>query len=250
MNITGKRVQHISSLLYRLPGLRVNPQSEFWSHQYLRHTQRRLEHLALLGLPLADRTVLEVGAGIGDHTSFFIDRGCQVITTDGRPENVELLRKRYPGLDVRLLDLNRIGPDFREIAEVVYCYGTLYHLERPAEALEFLGRCCHSLLLLETCVSFGNEETLNPCKELASNPSQSVSGIGCRPTRAWVYAQLKRHFSYVYLPITQPWHEEFPLDWTFPPDSKRLTRAIFVASTEPINNSLLSEQIPAKQGRY
>ena len=48
--------------------------AEFHTDHYLRHNQRLLEHLATLGLPIAGRTVLEVGAGIGDLTSFFLDR--------------------------------------------------------------------------------------------------------------------------------------------------------------------------------
>jgi len=60
----------------------------------------------------AQRDAGEVGAGIGDHTSFFLDRGCSVITTEGRPENLELLRQRYPQLDVRLLDLDNPEPTF------------------------------------------------------------------------------------------------------------------------------------------
>ena len=38
------------------------------SENYLRINGRRLEHLASLGLPLDGRTVLEVGAGLGDLT--------------------------------------------------------------------------------------------------------------------------------------------------------------------------------------
>ena len=58
----------------------------FRSDHYQRHNRRRQEHLATLELPIAGRSVLEVGAGIGDHTAFFTDRGCRVTATDGRPE--------------------------------------------------------------------------------------------------------------------------------------------------------------------
>src|SRR5438132_1133035 len=81
-----------------------------------------------LGLDIAGRTVLEVGAGIGDHTSFFLDRGCPVVATDVRPENLAILRRRYAGVDVRHLDLDAPDTAFRPHVEIVYCYGTLYHL--------------------------------------------------------------------------------------------------------------------------
>ena len=61
-------------------------ESAFRNFQYLRMNARRLEHLASLGLPIAGREVLEVGAGIGDLTSFFLDRGCSVTAIEPRPE--------------------------------------------------------------------------------------------------------------------------------------------------------------------
>src|SRR5258706_7389962 len=57
----------------------------FRSLGYLRHNQRRQEHLASLGLELADRSVLELGAGVGDHTTFFLDLGCTVTAVEPRP---------------------------------------------------------------------------------------------------------------------------------------------------------------------
>jgi len=228
----------------------IDPIWEFGSDHYTRHNQRRLEHLATLDLPLAGRSVIEVGAGIGDHTSFFLDRGCSIVASDGRPENVELLRGRHPSISVRQLDLDDPDPGFRESAEVVYCYGTLYHLQRPAEALVFLADRCTSLMLVETCVSFGDDERLVLVDEDVSNPSQALLGIGCRPTRLWVHRRLAELFPHVYMPRTQPWHEEFPVDWTTPPtDPDQLVRAIYLASRAPLQNRLLTEEIPQRQER-
>jgi SAM-dependent methyltransferase len=223
------------------------PVAAFHSDEYLRHNARRLEHLATLGLSLAGRSVLEVGAGIGDHTSFFVDRGCRVTSSDGRPENVRLLAKRYPELHVRRLDLDAPDPAFGERFDVVYAYGTLYHLRRPAEALEYLAAHCDSLLLLETCVTPGDEERLVLVDEPEHNPSQATSGTGCRPTRPWVHRRLSELFPFVYMPLTQPSHPEFPLDWAAEPADGTLTRAIFVASREQLENPLLSEAIPERQ---
>jgi FkbM family methyltransferase len=227
-----------------------SPIQEFQSFHYQRHNQRRQEHLASLGLNLAGATVLEVGAGIGDHTSFFLDRGCQVVITEARLENLELLGRRYSNLEVRHLDLDNPDPTFNQLFDIVYCYGLLYHLKNPVTAIDFMSRCCQKMLLLETCVSFGDEELINPCVERAENPSQAISGQGCRPTRLWVYNQLKQYFEFVYMPITQPNHEEFPLDWNLPPSTNILTRSVYIASREPINNPLLIESIPMKQKRH
>jgi SAM-dependent methyltransferase len=233
-----------------LQGSRVpDPEGEFSSHEYRRHNQRRQEHLASLRLPLPGKTVLEVGAGIGDHTSFFIDRGCDVTTTDGRPENVDLLRRRYPKLDVRLLDLDPPTTDPLSV-DVVYCYGLLYHLSHPEEAIRYLARSAGELLLLETCVSLGLDEAVNLVDEQRTSPSQAVSGTGCRPTRTWIWARLREEFEFVYATATQPWHEQFPLDWNVGPSGGQLTRAVFVAARMPVAGVDLLAELPTVQRRH
>lgn len=226
----------------------VAPRTEFHSDHYLRHNQRRLEHLATLDLPIANRSVLEVGAGIGDHTTFFLDRGCTVTITEGRDANLEVLRRRFSGKRVKRLDLDAPDESFTEVFDVVYCYGLLYHLARPAPAIAYLAARCSDLLLLETCVSPGLEVEQYPEEEAAHRPSQALSGTGCRPTRPWVLNELRRHFDHAYVTRTQPWHEEFPTDWTASP-SGRLTRAVFVAARRPLVSDLLSTEPLQQQER-
>ena len=226
----------------------ATPIESFHSEHYLRHNQRRLEHLASLGLDLVGRSVLEVGAGIGDHTSFFLDRQCQVVCTEGRFDNLEVLQQRFPRLPVQHLDLNQPRPAFEGTFDVVYCYGLLYHLHDPVGAIAFMSDHCQDLLLLETCVSYGNHEAINPCEEPEASPTQSISGQGCRPTRPWVFKQLKQHFPYVYMPVTQPCHEEFWLDWTQePPPEHKYIRAVFIASRRSLDLPLLVQDIPLHQ---
>jgi hypothetical protein len=245
--------KHINSVLGKVAGVnltRVNlPVASFNSWFYLRHTARRLEHLASLGLPLHGKSVLEVGAGIGDHSSFYLDRGCQMLITEARPENLAVLSTRYPGTRVRQLDLENPDQSLKEQFDAIHCYGVLYHLERPAQALEYLAARCRGLFLLETCVSHGSESAVNLCSEVQNDPTQAVSGQGCRPTRPWVVGELKKHFPHVYLPETQPSHPEFPIDWTARSGNASFTRAVFIASRAPLDNPLLKTEIPARQ-RY
>jgi len=229
----------------------VNPVPTFHSDHYMRHNQRRQEHLASLGLDIKNKSVLEVGAGIGDHTSFFVDRGCNVTSTEARPDCVGILRSRFPNLEVGQLDMESPEFDRDRKFEIVYCYGLLYHLSNPHVAIEFMANHCTDMLLLETCVSYGAEEAINPCTEPSESPSQAVSGQGCRPTRSWIFNELKKYFDFVYMPITQPNHEEFPLDWEHFDPTKSYTRSVFVASRQKLSNPLLLlDEMPLQQKRH
>lgn len=162
---------------------------------------------------------------------------------------MEILRSRYPDIETIQLDLETPDLKINQQFDIVYCYGLLYHLQKPTQAIEFMARSCQKMLLLETCVSFGEEQAINLYKEVADFPSQAISSSGCRPTRKWVYNQLKQYFEFVYMPITQPNHEQFPIDWTLS-SSKTLVRSVFIASRQELNNLLLLEDIPLKQQRH
>jgi len=221
----------------------------FFSHYYQRNTRRRLEHLASLNLEIAGASVLEVGAGTGDHTDFFVDRGCRVVTGDARQDNCNILRSRYPDLRVLQLDLDHPPQDLGETFDIVYCYGLLYHLNDPAQALRFLSDCCSNMLLLSTCVAYGDASAVYPAREDATQVLQSISGKGCRPTRRWVFEKLKETFEHVTMPITQPNHVEFPIDWSVS-NSEPLPKTVYIASRTKIENELLTAEIPTKQRRH
>ena len=229
------------------------PIQQFHSEHYHRHNQKRLEHLASLGIDFNGATVLEVGAGIGDHSEFLLTKNCQLTITEARLENLELLRDRFPNYPVLQLDLDEPNLAFDQPFDIIYCYGLLYHLKNPTRAIEFMAQNCRGILLLETCVSPGDEEAINPCSEVTGDPTQSFSGTGCRPTRPWIFQQLKNYFNVVYLPTTQPDHEEFPIDWTIPPSydpAKNLIRSIFIASRTRLENTLFIDYLPMRQLRY
>ncbi|CNJ40904.1 hypothetical protein P516_03068 [Mycobacterium tuberculosis TKK_04_0030] len=134
---------------------------------------------------------------------------------------------------------------------MVYCYGVLYHLSRPAEALAWMCDRAVDLLLLETCVSYSGEDEPFLVSERASSPSQAITGTGCRPSRVWVMNRLREKMPHVYVTATQPRHRQFPLDWRAngPIASTGLARAVFVASRAPLNLPTLVEELPMVQRR-
>lgn len=228
-----------------------SPKSAFQVDSYTRHNARRLEHLTSLALPLAKAHVFEVGAGIGDLTHFFLDRGCTVTCLEPRQSNLSRIRKRYPGVKVIEKDiLSSEGCINKGEFQVVFCYGLLYHVDLPESALRHLSHACSDILLLETCVSFGEDEIVSLVNEPKWNPTQAYSGVGCRPTRRWIFNQLKKLFEYVYIPKTQPNHQEFPLDWNHPEyHTQSLSRAVFVASRTKLHSDQLTDELISQQVR-
>src|SRR5690606_34423671 len=97
--------------------------------------------------------------------------------------------------------------------DIVFCYGLLYHLANPGVLIDWIGMHCSQTLLLETSVS-REIDGWKEVREDAGILSQSLSGIGVRPSRNWIFRKLRDRFEYVYIPLTQPAHEEFPEDWS------------------------------------
>jgi len=219
---------------------------EFATEGYQRHNHRRQEHLASLGLSLDKKSVLELGAGVGDHTQFWLDRGCEVTCVEGRASNATQLQERHD-VEVLVHDLDKFILPIGKKYDIVYAYGVLYHLHHPRNALQQWASVCQSMLLLETCVSTDRSEFGIP--EDAACPTASLRGYKCRPTRHWVYRQLSRLFQHVYMPTTQPDHEEFPTDWNNV-QTDGLTRAVFVASRLALPDTLpLVQRVPETQER-
>ena len=200
----------------------------------------RQAHLASLGLDLARKRVLEVGAGIGLHTPFFLERECEVLVTDGNAENVGEIRRRLPNVQSSLLDLEQDGTlEHLGVFDTVYCYGLLYHLGNPEAAIAKFASVCRGQLLLETVVSLGRYPEVQLMRDFVSN-NQAVSGIGCRPTRPWIMQALTRYFGYAYVTRTQPDYPDFTPDWIIP-ETRLIYRGVFVGGlSQNRSRSLLS----------
>ena len=223
-----------------------NPFDVFLAADALAINRARQEHLASLGLDLAGKRVLEVGAGIGLHTQFFLDRGCEVLVTDGNKENVDEIRRRHPQLRAEHADLDG-DADLKRLGtfDIVYCYGLLYHLARPERAIMRMAEACAGQLLLETCVSLGQYSEVIYVRDFRGN-NQATTGIGCRPTRKWVMDKLSQYFGNAYHAASQPAYPDFPTDWDCPA-TRIVYRAVFVGSKQSLPQPTLLQEIPRKQ---
>jgi SAM-dependent methyltransferase len=200
--------------------------------------QARLEHLGSLGLPLTGRRVLDVGSGPGHLAQFFVERGCTVVSTDTREENIARMKELYPGHDGRVADVETDDVASLGSFDVVFCYGLLYHLENPVRALRNLVAACDDLLLIETMLVDSPLAVLRLEDEYLS-ANQAVLGIAHRPSSAWLAMALDRiGMSSVYAAAEPPAHPDYR--WLRRGDLSterdgHLLRGVFVASRHPLD---------------
>jgi SAM-dependent methyltransferase len=201
----------------------------------------RLAHLDSLGLPLQNRSVLDVGCGVGHLMQFFLDRNCRVVGVDGRAENIERLRAQYPQRDVHVAscesDLSRFGQ-----FDVVFGYGLLYHVENPAAALRNMAVVCRELLLLETIVC-DYDKPVVVFDDETKTVSQALHGVGSRPSPSFMVMTLDRiGVPFVYAAKVRPDHPDFRFQWRNTLDWRRdghLLRCVFVGARHELDNDRL-----------
>lgn len=226
------------------------PYDDFHRDDYLEINSKRFDHLDSLNIDFANKSVLEIGAGIGDHTDNLLRYHPKSIhVTDVREENLLILREKFKdnkSVSIGYLDMDNPVELDRKY-DICYCYGLLYHLSKVEEAIRFLSNHTKDTLLLETCVDYFNENTVNNIQEQQEKYSQSYHGEGCRPGRIWLHAILTEYFDFVYIPLIQPNHDQFPTNWIMSKSPSRLTRSIFVASRKKIDNYAFVEDVPSFQ---
>src|ERR1700736_1148590 len=76
----------------------MDPLKFFASDHYRRHNSRRLEHLAARFCRSPAAGSSNWAPGIGDHTGYFVDRGCEVTRVEGRGENLAVCARGFPRL--------------------------------------------------------------------------------------------------------------------------------------------------------
>ena len=219
------------------------PEAAFDRPFYEEITRKRLEHLESLQLPVAGKTVIDVGCGIGRLAEYFDRNGCDVTCVDGRAENIQQLRELYPARKAAVVDLETEEVLQQGTFDVVFCYGLLYHVVDVHGVIRRLAQLSRGIALIETCITPVRENLLRLMREYPQDVTQALGKWGSRPSPLYVETCLRQSgFKYLYSPKTKPDHPQFQYDFVatladWPTD--RLVRDIFIASREPIQNELL-----------
>lgn len=220
----------------------------FDSPDALAINEARMAHLESLGLPLAGKRVLDVGAGIGHLAARLRKMGGSVVCVEGRQTNVDEMRRRYPDIEGYVADVEKEPLTRFGRFDVVFSYGLLYHLENPLQSLRNMASVCDELLLLETIIC-DHELPIVRIEDESKDSNQALTGLACRPSPHYVALALSRAgFDHVSAPVTPPEHEDFRFEWKNNLDSSRdghNLRCIFVASRSGLNNPMLVSLLQA-----
>jgi len=225
----------------------------FDSPEAERINKARMDHLESLGLDLAHKAVLDVGCGVGKLATFFMEKGCFVYAMDARSENIDEFEKRHRAqprwrtlvekVEDRWAIWQSTNMASRNTVDIVFCYGLLYHLTDPAQAIQNMAATGAKLLLLETMVCDCSFSVLLFEPEEKESLDQGLSGWGTRPSTSLIVKLVSAAgWPHVYLPCYAPLHPDF--QWTSANSGIGLNgrnnlRRVFVASLLPLANSNL-----------
>ena len=222
--------------------------SKFDSDEYLRLIESRgaviRRVLSDLRGVIALHTALDAGCGLGFFAEILRESGLGVRAFDGRSENVEEARNRFPGISFESGDIENPGIRALGPSDFVLCFGLLYHLENPLRAIRNLRALTGECLLLES-MCFPSDEPWMLLREEPNQEDQSLTDLAFYPSEGGIVKMLYRAgFGAVYRLAQLPDHEQFRET----PDHVR-RRTVLLASFSPINLPglvLLSEPVESR----
>jgi len=176
------------------------------------------------------KSAADVGCGVGYFSGFLEELGFDVVGFDGRLENVEEAKRRYPKIEFRLENVEEPAILQRGSFDLVLCLGLLYHLESPLRALRNLAAMANQLLLIESYAT-PQKETAFYLREEQHVEDQSLTALALYPSESsLIKICYKIGFSSVSRFVPLPDHEDFR-----DRASRKRQRTILLAAKSPVH---------------
>jgi len=197
---------------------------KFRTPRYDRLNQCRWDHFLSMGIPLEGKTVLELGAGVGDQTEWLLKQGIKHIhVNEGRQGNIDVIREQFghdPRVTIAIGNIEQGLPDLDIFVDVIYFYGVYYHLDERVPHFPIL----QALARLGQTIAFdfhaGDNRT--DLYRPMDDPSSSISLCGLRVRVETLIQGMKETWGLAYLPKKQ-------LEWNDPGNPNEV-RLVAVAS--------------------
>jgi len=185
-------------------------------------------------------SALDVGCGVGYFAKFLSDLGFRVVATDGRPENSQEGKRRFPEITFRTIDVEDAA--FPEIGkfDFVLCAGLLYHLENPFVAVRNLFAMTGKVAILEGQCVPGNEPIF-VVRDESPTEDQGLRHVALYPSESGLVKLLYRSgFSHVYRLRVPLAHRDYESSLT-----RSRVRTILLATTvQPLIDLLVRAADP------
>jgi SAM-dependent methyltransferase len=158
---------------------------------------------------LGIETVLDLGCGLGHYAAILHESGFRVLAIDGRKENIEEARRRFPQVEFRVADAQ--DPALSQLGsfDLVFCFGLLYHLENPFLVLRNLAKLTPKATLIEGIV-YPSPEPAMVLMDENNGVDQGLNFMAFYPSEPCLIKMLRRSgFAYCYNPEKMPGHREY-----------------------------------------
>lgn len=130
------------------------------------------------------KSVLELGSHNGVIGEFFRSIGANVLSVEGRPENVENIKGRFPNLKVIEGNLDIPNWEYGNF-DIIINFGLIYHLENYTK--EHIENCLlHCNLMFLESVIFDSVHSELYRSEERFGKDQSLSGVGMVPSTKFI----------------------------------------------------------------
>ena len=170
-----------------------------FAQEYVRVRQAfTREFLESVRTQIAIESAADVGCGVGYFTRLLSEMGFDVVGLDGRDENVAEAKRRHPA--VPFITRNVEDQALLQVGtfDYVLCYGLLYHLENPFQAIRNLHSLTGKLLMVETMCVPGTNANLELLDEYEAE-NQGLNYVAFYPTESCVVKMLyQAGFPFVY----------------------------------------------------
>jgi tRNA (mo5U34)-methyltransferase len=178
---------------------------------------------------------LDAGCGIGFFSDYLSRSGLSTVAFDGREENIAEARRRFPGIEFHVNDVESDEVEKLGKFDLVLCFGLLYHLENPLRAIRNLESMTQKVLILESMITPVSKPVATLVDEGIEN-DLSLRCVAFVPSESCIvkmlyYAGFKR----VYRIVALPDHEDFRAR---PTQHRR--RCLLVASRDDLYSTMLA----------
>jgi SAM-dependent methyltransferase len=176
-------------------------------------------------------TCLDVGCGPGWFAEQLVNLGLKVQGIDGRQDLIDIADQRVPTANFTVLDVeSKTAMETLQPADLVFCFGLIYHTENPFRVIRNLATLTKKILFIESIV-IPLEQPISWLVEEGQNETQGLTYHAMIPSSSCLIKMLQvAGIPHIYRYTGKINHVDFEET-----SEKYRRRQVFLASHLPLN---------------